>query len=95
MNKTHFMNLPFYETGAVKKNPHSQTDINQTIALLNKVQPSVIFAAGDLSDPHGTHQVCLQILFDAIAELKRNQSSWIHKSEIWLYRGAWQGGRKK
>ena len=86
----HFMNLPFYETGAVKKNPHSQTDINQTIALLNKVQPSVIFAAGDLSDPHGTHQVCLQILFDAIAELKRNQSSWIHTSEIWLYRGAWQ-----
>ena len=84
------MNLPFYETGAVKKNPHSQTDINQTITLLNKVQPSVIFAAGDLSDPHGTHQVCLQILFDAIAELKRDQSSWIYTTEIWLYRGAWQ-----
>ena len=86
----HFMNLPFYETGAVKKNPHSQTDIDQTINLLNKVQPSVIFAAGDLSDPHGTHQVCLQILLDAFSHLKRDQSSWIHTTEIWLYRGAWQ-----
>lgn len=86
----HFMNLPFYETGAVKKKPHSKNDVDMTVALLNKLRPSKIFAAGDLSDPHGTHRVCLQILFDAIDQLKNDKNTWIEDTEIWLYRGAWQ-----
>ena len=88
--KGHFMNLPFYETGAVKKNPHTQADIDQTYALLDKIKPEKIFAAGDLSDPHGTHRVCLQILFDTIDQLIKDKKAWINNCEIWLYRGAWQ-----
>ena len=88
--KGHFMNLPFYETGAVKKNPHTQADIDQTYALLDKIKPEKIFAAGDLSDPHGTHRVCLQILFDTIDQLIKDKKAWINSCEIWLYRGAWQ-----
>lgn len=86
----HFMNLPFYETGAVKKKPHTKADIEQTYALLEKTKPEKIFAAGDLSDPHGTHRVCLQILFDTIEQLILDKKEWIEKCEVWLYRGAWQ-----
>uniref|UniRef100_UPI003562D5F8 glucosamine-6-phosphate deaminase n=1 Tax=Zeaxanthinibacter enoshimensis TaxID=392009 RepID=UPI003562D5F8 len=57
----HFQNLPFYETGTVKKKPHSEEDIQITYDLLQKIKPHQIFAAGDLSDPHGTHRVCLQV----------------------------------
>lgn len=88
--KGHFMNLPFYETGAVKKNPHTQADIDQTYALLDAIKPDKIFAAGDLSDPHGTHRVCLQILFDTVDQLNMDNKAWAKNCEIWLYRGAWQ-----
>ena len=88
--KGHFMNLPFYETGAVKKNPHTQADIDLTYTLLDKIKPEKIFAAGDLSDPHGTHRVCLQILFDTLDQLIKDKKAWVNNCEIWLYRGAWQ-----
>ena len=88
--KGYFMNLPFYETGAVKKNPHTQADIDQTYALLEMIKPEKIFAAGDLSDPHGTHRVCLQILFDTVDQLNKDNKAWVKNCEIWLYRGAWQ-----
>ena len=89
-NKAHFMNLPFYETGAVKKKPHSSKDVELTIKLLREVKPEKIFAAGDLSDPHGTHRVCLQVIFDAIDEILKAGDAWIKYCEVWLYRGAWQ-----
>ncbi len=86
----HFLNLPFYETGAVKKKPHSEEDIKITMDLLNKVKPHQIFAAGDLSDPHGTHRVCLQIIFIALKRLKEEDAEWLKDCYVWLYRGAWQ-----
>ncbi|MEX0275238.1 MAG: glucosamine-6-phosphate deaminase [Flavobacteriaceae bacterium] len=86
----HFMNLPFYETGTVKKKPHSNADVQLTYELLDKVRPHQIFAAGDLSDPHGTHRVCLQIIFDALEKLKKENASWLKDCYVWLYRGAWQ-----
>lgn len=89
-NKAHFMNLPFYETGAVKKKPHSEKDVDLTVELLRKVKPKKIFAAGDLSDPHGTHRVCLQVIFDAIHALKKAGDTWLKDTQVWLYRGAWQ-----
>ena len=55
----HFMDLPFYETGAVRKKPLGEEDIQLTAELLEKIKPHQIYAAGDLSDPHGTHRVCL------------------------------------
>src|SRR6185437_2836932 len=84
----HFQDLPFYETGKVRKKPISEADIEITIELLRKVKPNQIYAAGDLSDPHGTHRVCLSAVFEAINRIK--QESWMKKCHLWLYRGAWQ-----
>ena len=86
----HFQNLPFYETGTVKKKPFSQEDIDLTVDLLQKVQPHQIYAAGDLSDPHGTHRVCLSIIFEALKQLKEAKAKWLDHCYVWLYRGAWQ-----
>ncbi len=84
----HFLNLPFYETGGVKKNPVGPADIAIVKDLLQKVKPHQIYAAGDLSDPHGTHRVCLQSIFAALEELKNE--AWLKDCRVWLYRGAWQ-----
>ncbi|WP_088342099.1 glucosamine-6-phosphate deaminase [Robiginitalea sediminis] len=86
----HFQNLPFYETGTVKKKPHSEADIQITYELLQRLKPHQIFAAGDLSDPHGTHRVCLQIIFQALDRLKAEGAEWLKDCYVWLYRGAWQ-----
>ena len=83
----HFMNLPFYETGKVRKHPISEFDINPTVDLINKLKPQQIYAAGDLADPHGTHRKCLDILFNALNIIK--SKSYIKDCWVWLYRGAW------
>ncbi len=86
--RVHFLEMPFYETGGVKKKPIAQEDIEIVKALLSKVKPHQVYAAGDLSDPHGTHRVCLQAILTALDELK--QEEWIKDCRVWLYRGAWQ-----
>ncbi len=87
-NRVHFLNLPFYETGGVKKKPIGKEDIAIVKELLQKVKPHQVYAAGDLSDPHGTHRVCLQAIFAALEELK--DEKWMKDCRVWLYRGAWQ-----
>ncbi len=84
----HFLEMPFYETGRIKKNPLSEVDIKLIVDLLQKIKPHQIFAAGDLSDPHGTHRVCLAAIQTAILELKHED--WMKDTYVWLYRGAWQ-----
>ncbi len=84
----HFMNMPFYETGRVKKKPLSDEDIQITVDLLNEIKPHQIYAAGDLSDPHGTHRVCLKAVRKAL-EICKNED-WAKDCYVWLYRGAWQ-----
>ena len=86
-SNTHFMNLPFYETGRIKKNPPSKKDVLMTASLINKIKPHQIYAAGDLEDPHGTHKVCLDIVFEALESLKGEK--FIKDCWLWLYRGAW------
>ena len=88
MANLHFLDMPFYETGAVKKKPIGEADIKLIVDLLEKLKPHQIYAAGDLSDPHGTHRVCLDAVYLAIERVK-NQS-WFKHCEVWLYRGAWQ-----
>ncbi|HEY1683326.1 MAG TPA: glucosamine-6-phosphate deaminase [Tepidisphaeraceae bacterium] len=83
----HFLDLPFYETGRVRKNPIGEKDIQITVDLLQKIQPNQIYAAGDLSDPHGTHRVCLAAIVAALGRLKNE--AWLKQCEVWLYRGAW------
>lgn len=84
----HFLDMPFYETGTVKKKPLGEEDIQITVDLLQKIKPHQIYAAGDLSDPHGTHRVCLEAIFQAIERLKNED--WMKDCWVWLYRGAWQ-----
>lgn len=84
----HFLDLPFYETGRVRKKPLGEEDIRITIDLLEKVKPHQIYAAGDLSDPHGTHRVCLAAVIGACNRLKNHD--WMKQCDVWLYRGAWQ-----
>jgi glucosamine-6-phosphate deaminase len=86
----HFQDLPFYETGRVRKKPIGEEDIRLTMELLNQVQPQQVYAAGDLSDPHGTHRVCLAAIFEAIRRLKAAGTAWLNDCRVWLYRGAWQ-----
>ena len=69
--RVHFLNLPFYETGSVKKNPLGKEDFDIIVNLLREVKPHQIYAAGDLADPHGTHSVCLDAImqaFDVVCE---------------------------
>ena len=86
-SNTNFMNLHFYETGRIKKNPASKKDVLITASLIKKIKPHQIYAAGDLEDPHGTHKVCLDIVFDALDSLKGE--NFIKDCWLWLYRGAW------
>jgi glucosamine-6-phosphate deaminase len=86
----HFMNLPFYETGTIEKKPMGEIDIELTIELLRKLKPQQIYAAGDLADPHGTHKVCLDIVFESLRRLKAAGDPWLKDCWLWLYKGAWQ-----
>ncbi len=86
----HFMNLPFYETGTIEKNPISDRDIALTIDLLNRIQPQQIYCAGDFADPHGTHKVCFDIVIKALQVIKLGGAAWINNCWLWLYKGAWQ-----
>ena len=86
----HFQNLPFYETGTIEKKPMSEEDIAMTIKLLNEIQPDQIYCAGDLADPHGTHKVCLDIIFESLKRIKADQKAWLKNCWVWLYKGAWQ-----
>ncbi|CAL2088662.1 putative glucosamine-6-phosphate deaminase-like protein BT_0258 [Tenacibaculum sp. 190524A05c] len=83
----HFLNLPFYETGTVKKNNLSEEDIDIMCSLIEEIKPHQIYAAGDLADPHGTHKVCLDALFMALERMKYEDA--IKDCWVWLYRGAW------
>ena len=79
-----FLNLPFYQTGKVRKDPIGPEDVRIVLELLEEHQPELIFVAGDLSDPHGTHRMCLEAVQGALAKYSGQPP------EMWYYRGAWQ-----
>ena len=79
-----FLNLPFYQTGEVRKRPIGEEDIEILIALLEETRPEIVFAAGDLSDPHGTHRVCKEAIERALSRYDGD------RPEVWYYRGSWQ-----
>ena len=90
-----FLNLPFYQTGKVRKDHITEKDVAIVRALLEDVQPQYIFVAGDLSDPHGTHRMCKEAIDRALLEIASSRreeraSASGEQPEIWLYRGAWQ-----
>jgi len=83
----HFLDLPFYETGAIRKNNLTQADVDIVSNLIEDIKPHQIYAAGDLADPHGTHKVCLDAVFGALDKLK--PKAFMEDCWVWLYRGAW------
>jgi glucosamine-6-phosphate deaminase len=83
-DRAQFMNLPFYRTGQVRKDPIGPEDVEIVHRLLEVVRPDMVFAAGDLSDPHGTHRMCLEAIERALERYGRPAP------ELWLYRGAWE-----
>ena len=89
LERVHFLDLPFYETGRIEKNPISEADVEIVRNLLREVKPHQIFVAGDLADPHGTHRVCTDAVFAAIDLEKEEGAKWLKECRIWMYRGAW------
>jgi glucosamine-6-phosphate deaminase len=79
-----FLNLPFYQTGKVRKDPIGEEDVRITLELLEERRPDIVFVAGDLSDPHGTHRMCMEAVHRALDQYSGEAP------EVWYYRGAWQ-----
>jgi len=84
----HFLALPFYETGGIKKGKVTDADYKIVMDLLQEIKPNQIYAAGDFYDPHGTHKTCTYIVLECMERLWKED--WVKKCEIWLYRGAWK-----
>ncbi|MRH99120.1 glucosamine-6-phosphate deaminase [Kriegella sp. EG-1] len=82
-----FLDLPFYETGTIKKDNLSEADVKIMKDYIREIQPHQIFAAGDLADPHGTHKVCLDAVFEAMEQMQSEE--FMKDCWLWLYRGAW------
>lgn len=83
-----FLDLPFYETGAVKKSPIGEADVKIVKEYIESIKPDQIFVAGDLADPHGTHKVCLDAIFAAI-DIFKDEKWYSEGCRVWMYRGAW------
>jgi len=86
-SNVHFLKLPFYETGSVKKSIPSASDKEIMSNIISEIKPHQIYVAGDLADPHGTHKVCLDVFFDVLQNLKTEK--FMKDCWVWLYRGAW------
>jgi len=85
-----FLNLPFYQTGKVRKDPIGPADVHIVAEVLRELRPEIIFVAGDLSDPHGTHRMCKEAIDAALLEVYGDENATLARPEVWLYRGAWQ-----
>jgi len=86
-HQVHFLNLPFYEAGGIRKAPITSFDVDIHTNLIKSIRPHQVFAAGDLADPHGTHKLCLEAILESLRSLKKE--SFMKDCWLWLYRGAW------
>ena len=80
-----FLNLPFYGDGAHSL-PIGRADIEIMAAALASVAPDLVLLTGELSDPHGTHELCERIFERAAAPLEEKRGA---PFERWLYRGGY------
>jgi glucosamine-6-phosphate deaminase len=84
--KLEFMNLRFYRTGTITKNPIQPQDIEDVVKLFERLKPAQIYVAGELSDPHGTHRTCAEAIYEAVRRVRAKQQMF----DVWLYKGAWE-----
>ena len=89
-SSTRFLDMPFYKTGRVRKDPIGEQDIVIVQDLLAELRPAHVFVAGDLSDPHGTHRMCYNAIAEAVTRHAAALAGGEQRPLIWLYRGAWQ-----
>ncbi len=91
-----FMNLRFYRTGTVTKDPIQPQDVDDITELIGRLKPAQIYVAGELSDPHGTHRLCAEAIFESVRHLRTSERGTPHSAlsvpnfEVWLYKGAWE-----
>jgi glucosamine-6-phosphate deaminase len=86
---THFLDLPFYESGKIEKLPVTERDVRIVQELIADIKPHQIYVAADLADPHGTHRKCTDVVLAAIDQERQAGAAWINDCRIWMYRGAW------
>lgn len=90
LNKVHFLDLPFYESGKIEKLPVGEEDVRIVMDLIQQIKPHQIYVAGDLADPHGTHKKCTDVVLAALNEFNQTgKEDWLQDCRIWMYRGAW------
>ena len=97
-----FMNLRFYRTGTITKNPVQPEDVGDIVRLFEALKPHQIYVAGEMSDPHGTHRLCAEAIFEAVRRVRHDDPTMtpapasmptgdtLEPFEVWLYRGAWE-----
>lgn len=76
-----FLDMPFYKTGRVRKDPIGEADVEVVLDLLNEVEPDHIFVAGDLSDPHGTHRMCYKAIRAALKQYRQGRRDTASSAE--------------
>lgn len=89
LDHVHFLDLPFYESGKIEKQPMTEKDVEIVRQLLQEVKPHQIYVAGDLADPHGTHKKCTDAVLAALELEKEDGAEWLKDCKVWMYRGAW------
>jgi glucosamine-6-phosphate deaminase len=90
-SRLHFLDLPFYHAKPGARRQLAAADVDRVAAILSEVKPHLIYAAGDLDDPHGTHRLCMRAFRDALQKV--SSQPWVAETELWLYRGAWSEWR--
>ena len=89
LDRVHFLDLPFYESGKIEKLPMTEKDVEIVRALLREVKPHQVYVAGDLADPHGTHRKCTDAVLAALDLERQEGAEWLRECRVWMYRGAW------
>ncbi len=87
-SRIRFLRMPFYETGTIKKASLQKIDVEAIVNTINDIKPHQIFAAGDLTDPHGTHRKCFEGIADALDIVKND--GLLNDCKVWLYHGTWK-----
>lgn len=80
-----FLKLPFYGDGAHSL-PIGDADVSIMSAMIKQVAPELVLLTGELSDPHGTHELCERIFERAAAPIEKANGA---PFERWLYRGGY------
>lgn len=84
-DRTHFLDLPFYQGGRYRQFKSGEIDVAVIKALLREVKPHQIFATGRQTDPSSVSGVCFEVLRQALTQCASDD--WQRECRLWLYRG--------